>query len=199
MDLADYLDGGLARGGHRGGGGWHGGGGRRGGWGGGWYGGGPWYGGYADPILVEVPVAPREMQYVGIPANTTPMQCRAQIAQGLWRCGSTTYFDVSRYALRSSGLVALKGLGDLGEDPQAGPIAGLLFVGALALAGFMLTSNSGAGLGRLSTNREGLTFEEWRRAAAAPAKTPGIHAAWARGVDPAEWRAYAKTEQRAAR
>lgn len=44
-------------------------------------------------------------------------------------------------------------------------------------------------LGKLSTNREGLTFEEWRRAAAAPKGTPGIHAAWAKGEDPSEWRA----------
>lgn len=45
------------------------------------------------------------------------------------------------------------------------------------------------GLGKLSTNREGLTWEEWRRAAAVSSSTRGAHAAWVRGEDPTEWRA----------
>lgn len=66
--------------------------------------------------------------------------------------------------------------------------------GLLAIAGLAFVASRGSAakttFGRLSTNREGLTFEEWRRAAGVKQGTPGIHAAWAKGEDPTEWRAH---------
>jgi len=68
-----------------------------------------------------------------------------------------------------------------------------LFWGLLAIAGLAFAASRGSAakmaFGKLSTNREGLTFEEWRRAAAVPASTPGVHAAWIKGEDPSDWRA----------
>jgi hypothetical protein len=78
-----------------------------------------------------------------------------------------------------------------------GALLGLFAVGVLAFVASRgssarrpaLAGARGRGrLGKLSTNREGLTWEEWRRAAAVKPGTPGAHAAWAKGEDPSEWR-----------
>lgn len=73
------------------------------------------------------------------------------------------------------------------------PASNGLFWGILAIAGVAFVASRGSAaksmsMGKLSTNREGLTFEQWRRAAAVPPSTPGVHA-WARGEDPSDWRA----------
>jgi len=76
---------------------------------------------------------------------------------------------------------------------SSGILMGLFAVGVLAFVASRGSSKTPllAGIGRLSTNREGLTFEEWRRAATVKSSTPGAHAAWAKGEDPSDWRAAA--------
>ena len=90
------------------------------------------------------------------------------------------------------------------SSDSSGTILGLMAVAALAYVASRGTAKKPAmagvrakkGLG-VSFNREHLTFQEWIRAAGVPSSTKGVHAAWARGEDPSEWRAevqYAATQ-----
>lgn len=83
------------------------------------------------------------------------------------------------------------------ELPASGGYSGTgMFWGLLAIAGLAYAASKGTAgasmLGKLSTNGEGLTFEEWRRAAGVSSSTPGAHVAWVKGEDPSEWRATAR-------
>lgn len=96
--------------------------------GGGWSGPIVWGGGYyPEPaysptfVVEREPAAPAAApSYVGVAVGARP-RCGGEIAPGVWRCGPTTFYDVSRYELRANGLVA-KALRGLGAVQYAGQL-----------------------------------------------------------------------------
>lgn len=176
--------------------------------GGGVVSGGPWSG---DTVSETIPAAGSRLYFNAFRQNflNGPDPTAAQQASGGWPF-STAPISAALRALPGVSSVRLsfrsptnsiswdRGVPDaialVATAPSAnyGALMGLAAVGLLAFVasrGSASRRPAMSGLAKLSTNREGLTWEEWRRVARVSSSTRGAHAAWARGEDPTEWAA----------